>query len=180
MANQLFVPLDLSLSAVELRTQLIVKQRLLQSGAMVENEGEEGGQLAQPRARHIKKRALKNKALSVSFNEKDLRFAFKLHTNLVNRLIGNFVCFFVVNFCFSEVCYCLGFCLGTMSLDFTRGRRKGERKQRSNRRKLSGGSASKIAKRFDTIELFCPSVENFVEFKKEEKATMSASDENFL
>ncbi|KAL0544034.1 hypothetical protein IC582_019145 [Cucumis melo] len=40
---------------------------------MVKNDGEEGGELAQPHARHIKKRALKNKALSVSFNEKDLR-----------------------------------------------------------------------------------------------------------
>ncbi|XVF87574.1 hypothetical protein PTKIN_Ptkin18bG0131200 [Pterospermum kingtungense] len=30
-------------------------------------------QLSRPRRRHIKKRALKNKALSVSFNEKDLR-----------------------------------------------------------------------------------------------------------
>ncbi|XP_031740788.1 ribosomal RNA-processing protein 17 isoform X2 [Cucumis sativus] len=40
---------------------------------MVKNDGEEGGELAQPHARHIKKRALRNKALSVSFNEKDLR-----------------------------------------------------------------------------------------------------------
>ncbi|XVF40586.1 hypothetical protein PTKIN_Ptkin01aG0125800 [Pterospermum kingtungense] len=30
-------------------------------------------QMSKPRGRHIKKRALKNKALSVSFNEKDLR-----------------------------------------------------------------------------------------------------------
>lgn len=40
---------------------------------MVKNDGEEGGEIAQPHARHIKKRALRNKALSVSFNEKDLR-----------------------------------------------------------------------------------------------------------
>ncbi|XP_022142095.1 ribosomal RNA-processing protein 17-like [Momordica charantia] len=40
---------------------------------MVKNDGDEGGELAQPRGRHIKKRALKNKALAVSFNEKDLR-----------------------------------------------------------------------------------------------------------
>ncbi|XP_022157484.1 ribosomal RNA-processing protein 17-like [Momordica charantia] len=40
---------------------------------MVENEGDEGGELAQLCGSHIKKRALRNKALSVSFNEKDLR-----------------------------------------------------------------------------------------------------------
>ncbi|RVW46288.1 hypothetical protein CK203_075894 [Vitis vinifera] len=34
---------------------------------------EEGGQPRPPHAKHIKKRALRNKALSVSFNEKDLR-----------------------------------------------------------------------------------------------------------
>ncbi|XP_038881021.1 nucleolar protein 12 [Benincasa hispida] len=45
----------------------------LRGGAMVRNDGEEGAELAQPHARHIKKRALRNKALSVSFNEKDLR-----------------------------------------------------------------------------------------------------------
>ncbi|KAJ9690306.1 hypothetical protein PVL29_012787 [Vitis rotundifolia] len=33
----------------------------------------EGGQPRPPHAKHIKKRALRNKALSVSFNEKDLR-----------------------------------------------------------------------------------------------------------
>ncbi|KAA8519875.1 hypothetical protein F0562_014215 [Nyssa sinensis] len=36
-------------------------------------EEEEAGQPTRVRARHIKKRALKNKALSVSFDEKDLR-----------------------------------------------------------------------------------------------------------
>lgn len=41
-----------------------------------------------------------------------------------------------------------------MSLDFTRGRRKGERKQRSNKRKLCGGSASKHAKRFGNLFYF--------------------------
>ncbi|XP_052201976.1 uncharacterized protein LOC127807856 [Diospyros lotus] len=35
--------------------------------------GEGGGELRRPRARHIKKRALKNKAFAVSFDEKDLR-----------------------------------------------------------------------------------------------------------
>ncbi|OMO65097.1 Calmodulin binding protein-like protein [Corchorus olitorius] len=43
----------------------------------MEEEYEEAGgvplQVSKPRGRHIKKRALKNKALSVSFNEKDLR-----------------------------------------------------------------------------------------------------------
>ncbi|KAK9267625.1 hypothetical protein L1049_010056 [Liquidambar formosana] len=34
---------------------------------------EEAALLSRPRARHIKKRALKNKALSVSFDEKDLK-----------------------------------------------------------------------------------------------------------
>ncbi|KAK8642149.1 hypothetical protein V6N13_011506 [Hibiscus sabdariffa] len=38
-----------------------------------EYEGEAPVLPSKPRARHIKKRALKNKALSVSFNEKDLR-----------------------------------------------------------------------------------------------------------
>ncbi|XP_023003425.1 ribosomal RNA-processing protein 17 [Cucurbita maxima] len=40
---------------------------------MVKNEAAEGGALTQPYSRHVKKKALKNKALSVSFNEKDLR-----------------------------------------------------------------------------------------------------------
>ncbi|XWS15669.1 hypothetical protein CRYUN_Cryun34aG0021700 [Craigia yunnanensis] len=38
-----------------------------------EYEEEDSQQLSKPRGRHIKKRALKNKALSVFFNEKDLR-----------------------------------------------------------------------------------------------------------
>ncbi|WRX27595.1 Nucleolar protein 12 - like 1 [Theobroma cacao] len=38
-----------------------------------EYEEEAPQQLSKPRGRHIKKRALKNKALAVSFNEKDLR-----------------------------------------------------------------------------------------------------------
>ncbi|EOY28403.1 Uncharacterized protein TCM_029979 [Theobroma cacao] len=38
-----------------------------------EYEEEAPRQLSKPRGRHIKKRALKNKALAVSFNEKDLR-----------------------------------------------------------------------------------------------------------
>ncbi|XP_039052834.1 uncharacterized protein LOC120194654 [Hibiscus syriacus] len=38
-----------------------------------EYEGEAPVQPSKPRGRHIKKRATKNKALSVSFNEKDLR-----------------------------------------------------------------------------------------------------------
>jgi len=36
-------------------------------------EIEEAVELARPQGRHIRKRALKNKALSVKFNEKDLR-----------------------------------------------------------------------------------------------------------
>lgn len=63
----------------------------LQGGAMVKNDGEEGGEIAQPHARHIKKRALRNKALSVSFNEKDLRFSFELSMKLINGLIWTFV-----------------------------------------------------------------------------------------
>lgn len=35
---------------------------------------EEAVQIARRRGRHIKKRALKNKALAVSFNEKDLKY----------------------------------------------------------------------------------------------------------
>ncbi|KAK3013399.1 hypothetical protein RJ639_009460 [Escallonia herrerae] len=38
-----------------------------------EGGGGGGGQLPRIRARHIKKRSLKNKSLSVSFNEKDLK-----------------------------------------------------------------------------------------------------------
>ncbi|XP_041026155.1 ribosomal RNA-processing protein 17 [Juglans microcarpa x Juglans regia] len=41
--------------------------------AMGEEIEEEAVQLGRPRGRHIKKRALKNKALAVSFNEKDLK-----------------------------------------------------------------------------------------------------------
>ncbi|XP_041015353.1 uncharacterized protein LOC121258071 [Juglans microcarpa x Juglans regia] len=40
---------------------------------MGEEIEEEAVQLARPRGRHIKKRALKNKALAVSFNEKHLK-----------------------------------------------------------------------------------------------------------
>jgi ribosomal RNA-processing protein 17 len=35
---------------------------------------EEEIEVARPRGRHIKKRALKNKAVAVTFDEKDLRY----------------------------------------------------------------------------------------------------------
>ncbi|KAE8656551.1 Riboflavin kinase/FMN hydrolase [Hibiscus syriacus] len=44
-----------------------------------EYEGEAPVQPSKPRGRHIKKRATKNKALSVSFNEKDLRYHYHTH-----------------------------------------------------------------------------------------------------
>lgn len=44
-------------------------------------EAEEAGETQLTRARHIKKRSLKNKALSVSFDEKDLRYPDISHTH---------------------------------------------------------------------------------------------------
>lgn len=41
---------------------------------MAEEIEVEAGEVARPLGRHIRKRALKNKALSVAFNEKDLRY----------------------------------------------------------------------------------------------------------
>lgn len=48
------------------------------AAAMEEEEAGngEGGENPHIRASHIKKRALKNKALSVSFSEKDLKYKF--------------------------------------------------------------------------------------------------------
>ena len=83
---------------------------------MVKNEAEEGGALTQPHARHIKKKALKNKALSVSFNEKDLRFSFKLSTNLIDwefYLISISI-YFLVGFFFFNFFLFFEFFLGTM------------------------------------------------------------------
>lgn len=51
------------------------KLRKGSDGGAMDAEVEEGGQPQQRHTKHIKKRAIRNKALAVSFNEKDLRFA---------------------------------------------------------------------------------------------------------
>ena len=55
--------------------QVVRLTALLGSRGGMDAGVEEGGQPQQRHAKHIKKRALRNKALSVSFNEKDLRFS---------------------------------------------------------------------------------------------------------
>lgn len=52
---------------------------------------EESGQNPHIRARHIKKRSLKNKALAVSFNEKDLKYSISSLKHL------NLFCYNVLN-----------------------------------------------------------------------------------
>lgn len=125
------------------------------------------------RANHIKKRALKNKSLSVSFNEKDLKYvphslyilslsnswffifnvdifmSFYVQLLVFNILKWNYYVKFASWLLFVSWFICLGwFYVVIMWLVFIRERRRGEKKGSFNSRKLRGESVLRNESRF--------------------------------
>lgn len=98
----------------------------------------DGGQNLRIRGRHIKKRALKNKALTVSFDEKDLKY-FPFLSLYKLFLISVLLVFEPI---------VLNLILGILLLGFIRERRREEKMPKFNWNKPYGENVLRLVKRF--------------------------------